>query len=88
MQTEIDNGVSLQEVSTILEHVQQAIVEHKNMLKMAEMYLERNGIKQEYAKYLEGRLVEAKTQKVNRDISKGKKAEQESVKKAKRTRGR
>lgn len=88
MQTQIDNGVSLQEVGTILEHVQQAIVEHKNMLKTAEMYLERNGIKQEYTRYLEGRLAEAKVQDVNRDISKREKTEQESVKKVKKIKGR
>jgi len=78
----MNSGVSYQEVSNILEQVKLAMVEYKNMLKTAEIYLERNGIKQEYAKYLESRLAEAKTKNVNKDISK------ESMKKVNRTRGR
>lgn len=88
MGAKLENAVACQEVAHILEHVQQAITEHKNMLETAEMYLERNGLKQEYAEYLESRLAERKTRKEDRNIAKVAKTEQETVKKVKRSRAR
>ncbi len=85
---QVDNVVSCQEVSSILGHVQQAIEEHKNMMKVAEAYFEQNGMKKEYDEYLESRLAEVKAKKEKRDISKVKQTEKESVKKVNRTRGR
>lgn len=84
----MNSGVSYQEVSNILEQVKLAMVEYKNMLKTAEIYLDRNGIKQEYAKYLESRLAEVESKNVNRDISKVGKSEQKSMKEVNKTRGR
>lgn len=60
---------NLQEVVPILEHVQQAITEHRNMQENVELYLEQNGVKQEYEQYMEKRLSEPKIRKIKTEKS-------------------
>ena len=85
MNVEVENTVAYQEVCSIIENVQKAIVEHREILHKTEVYLEQNGWKQEYERYLESKLDEKKSNKV---IPKEKKSEHETVKKVKRSKKR
>lgn len=82
---EVENTVAYQEVCSIIENVQKAIAEHREILHKTEIYLEQNGWKQEYERYLDSKL-DAK--QPSKNVSKEKELCHDTVKKAKKSKGR